>query len=73
MLENALTIVDRDGSVTVTRLTHEFDLDLRIGTLVEDGEDGHWHVEELDLELRCLTVLRVELSPAVPAIELLAA
>ncbi len=74
MQENSLTIVDRDGGVTIARLALGCVLDVRVGDLIpDDAEDGHWRVEEVDVEQRHLVVAIVGSGPAVELIERLAA
>jgi hypothetical protein len=73
VLDHALTIIDLDGGVTVTRLAIDFELDVRVGDLIADGEAGHWHVEEIEIERRRLVVSLVEARPAITLVDLLAA
>jgi hypothetical protein len=67
-------VVAIDNTVTVLRLSDDVELDHRVGELISDGADGHWHVEAVMLDERCLVVSVVgREEPSVTVLELLAA
>ena len=71
---NCLTLVALDRTVTVTRLAEGVESEHRVGDLISDGAEGHWRVEEIALEERCLVVSEVMLEERQAAVpELLAA
>ncbi len=55
-----------DGSVEVCRLDLHVELSHRAGDVIPDGAGGHWHVEEVVLEERCLTVRALAAPVALP-------
>jgi hypothetical protein len=80
MLTNCLTVIAIDGSVTVARLEESLDLEYHVGDVIPSPEgNGHWRVEEVTLEERCLTVSEIVVAEVVVAefepgsVELLAA
>jgi hypothetical protein len=80
VLTNCLTVIAIDGSVTVARLEESLDLEHHVGDVIPgpDG-NGHWRVEEVALEERCLMVSEISVVEVVVgqfepgSVELLAA
>ena len=55
-------MVASDGTVIVTRLSVDVELQHRVGDLISDGADGQWRVEEIEFEERHLVVSEVMLE-----------
>jgi hypothetical protein len=73
---DCLTVMAIDCTVTVTRLSTDVELGHRVGDLISDGAGGHWRVEEIVCEERCLVVSEIEIEieqPRIAVPELLAA
>jgi hypothetical protein len=80
MLENCLTVIAADGSLTVCRLEEDLDIDHRTGDLIPSHfGDSQWRVEEIAHEERWLVVSEIAVVELVVAefepdsVELLAA